>query len=124
MSSAVLERSVRTPMIQGYSPAFHEPTLADSTARAWLYDIGSVKMLASLVAGAMATSASAVMPMQPGAHTTFGQVRAVNASTLVELDQTTAVRPTVDLSIDEHQILRNAIWDSAEIVAKGRFVEL
>lgn len=124
MSSAVLERSVRTPTVQGYSPAFHEPTLADSTVRDWLYDLGSAKMLASLLAGAMATSASAAMAVQLGAHTTFGQVRAVNASALVELDQMTAVQPTIELSIEEHQILRQAIWDSAEVVAKGRLAEL
>lgn len=124
MSSTVLERSIRTPTVQGYSPAFHEPTLADSTVRDWLYDLGTARMVASLLAGAMATSASAAMAVQLGAPTTFGQVRAVNASALVESDQATEIRPTIELSIEEHQILRQAIWDSAEIVAKGRLVEL
>lgn len=121
MSSTVLERLVRTPMVQGYSPAFHEPTLADSTVREWLfYDLGSAKMRA----GAMASSASVAMAVQLSAHTTFGQVRAVNASTLVELDKIVGGQPTIELSTEEHQILRQAIWDSAEIVAQGRLVEL
>lgn len=124
MSSAVLERTARTPAVQEYSLASHDSTLADSVLRDWFCDARSAKAVVSVLAGALAASASAAVPVQPDAHATFGQVWAINSCTLVAFEHPTAPQPSVELSAEEHQVLRQAIWDSAEFVAKGRLVEL
>jgi hypothetical protein len=122
MGSAVLEETVRTPAVQEYLPVFHEPTLVDSVFRDLKFpDARSITVFALSFFGELAIPASAAVPVQ--AQATFGQVRVDNTSTVVTPDLEAPIRPAIGLSAEEHHILRQAIWDSAEVVAKGRLVE-
>ncbi len=125
MSSAVLEHSTRTPAEQKYLPGFSESTFIDSMSNDAIFS-GSrnASLYASLLLSALATSSPSGMPVQLDSLSTFGQVWAVNASTLFALDLYAQPLASVNLSAEEHQVLRQAIWDSVEVVAPGRFVEL
>lgn len=125
MSSAVLEHSIRTPAAQRYSSAFLGSTLIDSApSDAMFCGTRNASLVASMLVSALSTSAPVGIPVQLESHSTFGQVWTVNASTLFALDIQALPLASVSLSAEEHLVLRQAIWDSVEIVAPGRFVEL
>lgn len=122
MNNALLERSVCIPAIPSYMPAYQDSMIANLPSDEWRCDARTAKMVASLFASVFAASASVAMPAL-GAQTTVGQVWVANSSTLVSFDRQAVLQPSIELSAEEHAVLRQAIWDSAEIVAKGRFVE-
>lgn len=125
MSSAVLEQSMRTPAVRQYATAFLDPMPFDlAFGNAELCGPYNGSLVASLLVGALANSTPVGLPVQLASHSTVGQVWAVTASELFAIDLCARPVASVSLSAEEHLVLRQAIWDSVEIVAPGQFLEL
>ncbi len=125
MSNAVIEYSIHTRSVRQYPQAYSDSTSIETKASdAVFFGMRHPSLLASLLVSALGASASVGMPVQQESHSTFGQVWTGNPSTLFALDLQTPLRASVSLSAEEHSVLRQAIWDSVEIVAQGRFVNI
>ena len=125
MNSAVLECSMSTPAVQHYTSALIDSIPTNSSVSNVMFNgARNTRLFASLLVSALGTSTAASMPFQVDSCSTFGQVWPVNASTLYVLDPQPPTDISVDLSAEERMVLRQAIWDSVEVVSQGRLVEL
>lgn len=95
---------------------YRKPSIGTLTARESMH-------YAAIVASAMAT-ATAFSGFQSNVQIsqTPGTIQKINQSYLSPAKQ--SVRPPIQLTQEEHEVFRLAILDSAEIVSRGRFVEL
>lgn len=108
MSSAVLDRISPSTVSSG------DPSLRSIDATAYL----------GLMLSAVLTTPASLIT-HPLAEPTWGQVWPLQEYSLFAFGLPAKEHsPSIELTAEEHEIFRLAIWDSVEVVALGRFVEL
>lgn len=121
MNSAVIESSEIAQIGNQYTVVASE--MLDFRTNFSSLFLQNGRAIAFVVGGGLAMSNLASPSVQSVTQPTVGQVMSTNTSTLIAMTSQALPQAMIRLTAEEHQVFRDAIMDSAEIVHEGFYVE-